>query len=40
LHSWIAEIFCEFRELELQLLIEQLESSLRGNGKDEIRQID
>jgi hypothetical protein len=38
-HSWIAEIFGEFRELELQLLIGQLESSLRGGGKDEVRQI-
>jgi hypothetical protein len=38
-HSWIAEIFGEFRELELQLLIGQLESSLRGSGKDKVRQI-
>jgi hypothetical protein len=38
-HSWIAEIFGEFRDLELQLLIGQLESSLRGSGKDEVRQI-
>jgi hypothetical protein len=39
LHSWIAEIFGEFRELELQLLVGQLESSLRGSGKDKVRQI-
>jgi len=38
-HSWIAEIFGEFRELELQLLVGQLESSLRGSGKDKVRQI-
>jgi len=38
-HSWIAEIFGEFRELELQLLIGQLESSLRSSGKAEVRQI-
>jgi hypothetical protein len=37
-HSWIDEIFADFRELELQLLIGQLESSLRGSGKDEIRR--
>ena len=28
-HSWIAEVFAKFRELELQLLIGELESSLR-----------
>src|SRR5512135_407029 len=33
------QIFAEFRELELQLLIGQLESSLRGGGKEPIRQI-
>jgi hypothetical protein len=38
-HSWIAEIFGEFRELELQLLAGQLEASLRGSGKDKVRQI-
>ena len=31
--SWIAEVFAKFRELELQLLIGELESSLRGGGK-------
>jgi hypothetical protein len=29
-HSWVNKVFAEFRELELQLLIGQLESSLRG----------
>jgi hypothetical protein len=38
-HSWTAEIFGEFRELELQLLAGQLEASLRGSGKDKVRQI-
>ena len=38
-HSWIAEIFGEFRELELQLLASQLEASLRGSGEDKVRQI-
>jgi hypothetical protein len=38
-HSWITQIFAEFRELELQLLIGELESSLRGRGKAQIRQI-
>jgi hypothetical protein len=37
-HSWIGQIFAEFRELELQLLIGELESSLRGRGKERIRQ--
>jgi hypothetical protein len=37
-HSWIDGIFADFRELELQLLIGQLESSLRGDDKDEIRR--
>jgi hypothetical protein len=38
-HSWINQIFAEFRELELQLLIGELESSLRGGGKEQLRQI-
>ena len=37
-HSWIGQIFAEFRELELQLLIGELESSLRGSGKRQIGQ--
>jgi hypothetical protein len=37
-HSWIAEVFGEFRELELQLLVGQLESSLRSSDKGEVRQ--
>ena len=35
-HSWIDQMF---RELELQLLIGELESSLRGGGKGQVRQI-
>ena len=38
-HSWINQIFGEFRELELQLLIGELESSPRGGGKGQVRQI-
>ena len=38
-HSWINQIFAEFRELELQLLIGELESSLRGGSKEQVRQI-
>jgi hypothetical protein len=38
-HSWVGQIFAEFRELELQLLIGELESSLRGGRKEPIRQI-
>jgi hypothetical protein len=37
-HSWIGKIFAQFRELELQLLIGELESSLRGGGKQQIGQ--
>jgi hypothetical protein len=37
-HTWIDEIFGQFRELELQLLIGQLESSLRS-GSNEISRI-
>ena len=37
-HSWISKIFAGFRELELQLLIGALESSLRGRGKERNRQ--
>jgi hypothetical protein len=37
-HSWIEQIFGGFRELELQLLIGQLESSLRSDGKDVVRR--
>jgi len=37
-HSWIGQIFAQFRELELQLLIGELESSLRGGGKEQISQ--
>jgi hypothetical protein len=38
-HSWIGQVFAEFRELELQLLIGQLESSLRGVAKRQTAQI-
>ena len=37
-HSWIAEVFAKFRELELQLLIGQLESSLRSGSQDGVRR--
>jgi hypothetical protein len=37
-HSWIGQVFAEFRELELQLLIGELESSLRGGGKKQVRK--
>ena len=37
-HSWINHVFAEFRELELQLLIGKLESSLRAGGKERARQ--
>lgn len=39
MHSWVGQIFAEFRELELQLLIGELEASLRGGRKEPIRQI-
>ena len=38
-HSWIGQTFAEFRALELQLLIGELESSLRGGRKEPIGQI-
>ena len=37
-HSWIGQIFAEFRALELQLLIGELESTLRGGGKGQVRR--
>jgi hypothetical protein len=39
IHGWIGQVFAEFRELELQLLIGRLESSLRGVAEREIAQI-
>jgi hypothetical protein len=39
-HSWIGQAFAEFRELELQLLIGQLESSLRGVAKKQMAQME
>jgi hypothetical protein len=38
IHSWIEQIFSEFRELELHLLIGQLEASLRSGAKRQIGQ--
>ncbi len=35
-HSWIGQIFAEFRALELQLIIGELEASLRGGGKEQV----
>ena len=37
-HSWIEQIFGGFRELELQLLVGQLESSLRNENKGAARR--
>ena len=37
-HSWIGGIFAQFRDLELRLLIGELESSLRGDRKEPVRQ--
>ena len=39
-HDWIGQVFAEFRELELQLLVGQLEASLRGVAKRQKAQID
>jgi hypothetical protein len=39
-HSWIGQVFAEFRELELQLLIGQLESSLRGVARRQMAQLE
>jgi len=36
----IGAVFAKFRELELQLLIGQLESSLRGVAKKQMGQIE
>jgi hypothetical protein len=37
-HRWIEHIFAGFHELELQLLIGQLESSLRSDNQDGVRR--
>jgi len=37
-HSWIEQIFAGFRQLELELLIGQLETSLRGGKHDGVRR--
>jgi hypothetical protein len=37
-HSWIAGVFAQFRDLELRLLIGALDSSLRG-GKEPRRGV-
>jgi hypothetical protein len=39
IHSWIGYVFAEFRKLELQLLIGQLESSLRGGVERQVTQV-
>ena len=36
-HSWTGQIFAEFRALELQLIIGELESSLRSGGQEQVR---
>jgi hypothetical protein len=38
-HTWTGEIFAQFRELELRLLIGALESSLRSGMKEPLRQV-
>jgi hypothetical protein len=38
-HSWIGNVFAEFRELELKLMIGQLESSLRRGAKQTITPV-
>jgi hypothetical protein len=38
-HSWIGSVFAKFRELELQLIIGQLESSLRGSAKKQTARV-
>jgi hypothetical protein len=37
-HSWIAGIFAQFRDLELRLILGALESSLRGNAPGTLQQ--
>jgi hypothetical protein len=37
-HSWIAGIFAQFRDLELRLILGALESSLRGNAPGALQQ--
>jgi hypothetical protein len=38
-HTWIGNIFAEFRELELRLLLGELDSSLRGARKEPVRRV-
>lgn len=38
-HSWTADIFAQFRDLELRLLIGELRASLRGAAPTPIRQV-
>ena len=38
-HSWIANIFTEFRELELRLLMGKLSASLGGGGATTTREV-
>src|ERR1700761_8098686 len=37
-HSWIAGVFAQFRDLELRLILGALESSLRDGGRSRLRQ--
>jgi hypothetical protein len=38
-HTWIGNIFAEFRNLELQLLLSQVQSSLGGGRKEAGRKV-
>jgi hypothetical protein len=38
-HTWIGNIFAEFRELELRLLLGELDFSLRGGRKEPVRRV-
>jgi hypothetical protein len=38
-HTWIGNIFAEFRNLELQLLLGQVQSSLGGADKEPVRKV-
>lgn len=38
IHSWIAGIFAQFRELELRLILGELESTLRGAARGPLSQ--
>jgi hypothetical protein len=39
-HTWIASIFSQFRDLELRLMLGELESALRGAARGSARRAD